>query len=118
MAQVPDEISSIIELFLEELKKNNINIEQAILFGSYAQGTYTSWSDIDLALVSSDFEGDRFKDKNKIRRIKLKISSDLEPIPYPPNEFTSDDPFVKQIMTTGITVLHKGAKSRDIRVKS
>ena len=39
MAEIPDKISSIIELFLEELKKNNINIEQAILFGSYAQGT-------------------------------------------------------------------------------
>ena len=104
MAQIPDKISFIIELFLEELKKNNINIEQAILFGSYAQGTYTSWSDIDLALVSSDFEGDRFKDRDKIRRIKLKISSDLEPIPYPPNAFTVDDPFVKQILTTGINV--------------
>lgn len=105
MAEIPDKISSIIELFLEELKKNNINIEQAILFGSYAQGTYTSWSDIDLALVSSDFEGDRFKDRDKIRRIKLKISSDLEPIPYPPNEFTAADPFVKQILATGINVM-------------
>jgi len=105
MAQIPDQISSIIELFLEELKRNNINIEQAILFGSYAQGTYTSWSDIDLALVSSDFEGDRFKDRDKLRRIKLKISSDLEPIPYPPNEFTTDDPFVEQILATGINVM-------------
>lgn len=107
MAQIPDKISLIIEHFLDELKKNNIDIEQAILFGSYAQGTYTSWSDIDLALVSSDFEGDRFKDKNKIRRIKLKISSDLEPIPYSPNEFTTADPFVKQILATGITILDK-----------
>lgn len=105
MAQIPDKISSIIERFLEELKKNNIHIEQAVLFGSYAQGTFTTWSDIDLALVSSDFEGDRFKDRDKIRRIKLKISSDLEPIPYPPNEFTPDDPFVKQILKTGINVM-------------
>jgi predicted nucleotidyltransferase len=107
MAQIPDKISSIIEQFLEELEKNNINIEQAILFGSYAQGTGTQWSDIDLAIISSDFEGDRFKDRNKIRRIKLKISSDLEPIPFPPGEFTSDDPFVKQIMNTGVTILRK-----------
>jgi len=105
MAQIPDNISSIIELFLEELEKNHINIEQAVLFGSYAQGTHTSWSDIDIALVSPDFEGDRFKDRDKIRRIKLKISSDLEPIPYPPNEFTAADPFVKQILATGINVL-------------
>ena len=109
MAQIPDKISFIIEQFLQELKKNNINIEQAILFGSYAQGTYTSWSDIDLALVSSDFEGDRFKDRAKIRRIKLKISSDLEPIPYPPNEFTAADPFVEQILATGINVMRNAS---------
>jgi predicted nucleotidyltransferase len=110
MAQIPDKISSIIERFLEELKKNNINIEQAILFGSYAQGTFTTWSDIDLALVSSDFEGDRFKDRDKIRRIKLKISSDLEPMPYSPNEFTIDDPFVKQILKTGINVMRNAPR--------
>lgn len=75
------------------------------MFGSYAQGTYSSWSDIDLAIVSSDFEGDRFKDRDKIRRMKLKISSDLEPIPYPPDDFTADDPFVKQILATGISVM-------------
>ncbi len=74
------------------------------MFGSYAQGTYTAWSDIDLALVSADFEGDRFKGRYKIRQIKLKISSDLEPIPYLPNAFTADDPFVKQILATGINM--------------
>jgi len=79
-------------------------LSEPILFGSYAQGTYTPWSDIDLALVSPDFEGDRFKDRDKIRRIKLKISSDLEPIPYPPKDFTDADPFVKQILATGINV--------------
>jgi len=110
MAQIPNNISSIIKQFLEELEKNNITIDQAILFGSYALATHTSWSDIDIALVSSDFEGDRFKDRNKIRRIKLKISSDLEPIPYSPQNFTPEDPFVKTIMETGITILHKGGR--------
>ena len=90
-------------------RKLQINIEQAILFGSYAQGTYSSWSDIDIALVSSDFEGDRFKDRDKIRRIKLKISSDLEPIPYLPDDFTVNDPFVKQILATGINVMRNAS---------
>ncbi len=47
---------------------------------------------------------------DKIRRIKMNISNDLEPIPSPPNEFTSEDPFVKQILKTGFSVLPKGAK--------
>ncbi len=104
MAQISNKITSIIELFLEELQKNNINIEKTVLFGSHAHGTDTAWSDIDLAIVSSDFEGDRFKDRNKIRRIKLKISSNLEPIPFPPEDFTPDNPFVQQILKTGIMI--------------
>ena len=104
MAEIPDKVTSIINRFLTELAKNDINIEQAILFGSYAQGTFNDWSDIDLAIVSKAFEGERFKDRDKIRRIKLRISSDLEPVPYKPDEFNIDNPFVKRILETGIRV--------------
>lgn len=104
MAKIPADVSSIIENFLKELEKEHISIERAILFGSYAQGTSTPWSDIDLALFSSVFEGDRFKDRNLIRRIKLRISSSLEPIPFPSHQFYAADPFVEQIKKTGITV--------------
>ncbi len=111
MAQIPADISSIIDIFLRELEKENISIERAILFGSYAQGTNTPWSDIDLALFSSDFEGDRFKDRNKIRRIKLQISSSLEPIPFPSHQYFNPDPLVEQIKKTGITVFPKKQQS-------
>ncbi len=73
MAEIPDKAKLIIDRFLSELAEDGIGIEQAILFGSYAQGTFDEWSDIDLALVSSTFEGDRFRDREKIRRIKLKV---------------------------------------------
>ena len=105
MAEIPKKTRLIIDQFITELAENNINIEQAILFGSYAQGTYNDWSDIDLAIVSQAFEGERFKDRNKIRRIKLHVSSDLEPIPYTPADFSKEDPFVKQIVDTGVRII-------------
>ena len=105
MAQIPNRINSVINQFLLKLKKNNIIISRAILFGSYAHGKYNDWSDIDLALVSDDFEGDRFADRNKIREIKLSVSSDLEPIPYSTKSFTVEDPFVRKILETGITIV-------------
>ena len=40
-------------------------VKWAILFGSYAQGTFNEWSDIDLAIVSKVFVGDRFEDRKK-----------------------------------------------------
>jgi predicted nucleotidyltransferase len=105
MSKIPDKTKMIIDNFLAELSKNNINIEQAVLFGSYAQGTFNAWSDIDLAIVSKAFHGERFRDRSIIRRIKLKVSSDLEPIPYTPEDFTTDNPFVKKILETGIKVM-------------
>lgn len=110
MAQVPDKISALIDDFIAELNSNNIRIDRAILFGSFATGTYTKWSDIDLAIVSPDFAGDRFADRDKIRRIKLKLSSSLEPVPYSPETFSTDDPFVKNIIATGVTITPKNTQ--------
>ena len=105
MDQIPTRITAIIKRFIDELEKNNIPIKKAILFGSYVKGTYHDWSDIDLALVSDAFDGERFRDRNKIRRIKLEISSDLEPLPYRPEDFTPDDPFIQKIIETGVRVV-------------
>jgi len=105
MAAIPNKVKLVIDQFLKELANNDITVEQAILFGSYAQGTFNEWSDIDLAIVSKVFVGERFEDRKKIRRIKLKVSSDLDPIPYSPEDFTNNNPFVKKIIETGIKVI-------------
>ena len=80
-------------------------VEAVYLYGSYVKGTATKWSDIDLALVSGEFEGVRFTDKNKIRKITISISSDLEILPFNPKDFTPSDPLVKEILDTGIRVI-------------
>ena len=69
MAEIPDKILKIINQFIAKLEDNNIKVERAFLFGSYAQGTFNDWSDIDLAIVSTAFEGERFGDRDKIRRM-------------------------------------------------
>ena len=104
MVKIPDKVKGIIDKYLVALKDNNIPVKQAILFGSYAKGNYDHWSDIDLALVSEVFEGIRIKDRGKIRLITLNVSSDIEVLPYRPKDFNADDPFVKEIMETGIKI--------------
>ena len=64
-------------------------------------GNYREWSDIDIALVSDIFEGDRIDDKDKIRSITLSVSSEIEVVPFTPNDFTLQNPFVKEILRTG-----------------
>lgn len=105
MAQIPVKIKNIINKYLISLKEHKIPIRQAILFGSYAQGNYHEWSDIDIALISDIFEGDRIKDRNKIRKITLSVSYDIEVLPYSPKDFTNEDPFVKEIIDSGIKII-------------
>jgi len=105
LVKIPIKIKAKIEKYIIALQRNAIPINQIILFGSYAKGSYSEWSDIDLALVSDIFEGSRIKDRSKIRHITLSVSSDFEVLPYRPQDFTIDDPFVKEIIETGIRII-------------
>ncbi|GAB1371825.1 hypothetical protein MASR1M45_18870 [Candidatus Kapaibacterium sp.] len=105
MAQVPDKILQLINKFIEEAKKDNITISKAVLFGSYSNNTFHEFSDIDIAVVSEDFEGISFYDSMKLNGALLRTSIDIETHPYRPEEFTPDNPFVKEILETGIRIL-------------
>lgn len=76
-------------------------IRDVYLFGSYAQGTPHENSDIDVAIVSDDFEGDRFDDMKRLHKFMIQTSVDLEPHPFKTEDFTPDNPFVEEILRTG-----------------
>lgn len=105
MAQIPDHILKSIEDYIGILNKNGVMISEAILFGSYANGRYNELSDIDLALVSDQFEGIRFHDRNRIRKYKFEVNPDIEPLPFSRKNFTKDDPFVREILETGFRII-------------
>ena len=102
MVEIPVKIRKTISKYIRALNENDVNVDQAVLFGSYAKGNYSEWSDIDLAVVSKAFEGSWIKDRKKIRAITLSISSDIQVLPYRPEDFVPDDPFVREIIETGI----------------
>jgi predicted nucleotidyltransferase len=104
MVEIPNNIILTINLLLTELRENNIIIEKSILFGSYAKGTYNEFSDIDLALISDSFSGNRFLDKEKIRPFIVKINTDISPMPFRPEDFNSDNIFASEILKYGIAI--------------
>ncbi|MBS7626578.1 nucleotidyltransferase domain-containing protein [Candidatus Bathyarchaeota archaeon] len=54
----------------------------AVLIGSYARGDFNLWSDVDLLMVSTDFEG------GPIERLKkLQIPAGFQVIPLTTEEF-------------------------------
>ena len=105
MVEISDKIKETIDLFFIESRKNNINIVKAVLFGSYGRGTQQQYSDIDLAVVSPDFSGIRYYDLEKVRKAKLKAGSLLEIHTFKPKDFTNENPFVSEILSTGISII-------------
>jgi len=105
MVKTRDEVIRMIKEYVAELRKNDFDIDSAILFGSYAKGTYDDWSDIDVALVSDNFSGNRFIDKEKIRKYNAQFDYMISPMPYRKSDFTKDDLFVDEILSKGIRII-------------
>ena len=65
-------------IFQINLSLKHLNVNKVILFGSYAKGTQSEDSDIDLLVVTNDdFIFDSFAQKMEI---KLKIANALNPL--------------------------------------
>ena len=99
-----DDAKSITKEFLDDVKSRGISINQAYLFGSIVKGTNNKDSDIDVAIVSDEFTGFLFDDRKKINHSILKVNSDLEVHPFVLYDFNIDNPFAKEIISTGIRV--------------
>ncbi len=107
MAITEDSIVEVLRKYIEELERNNIKISEAIIFGSHARGTAREESDIDIALVSVDFTGDRFEDCQRIIPLRRKIDSRIEPMPFRPEDFYNGGMLAEEIKRTGKTILKK-----------
>lgn len=94
------DINIIINKFVAMISAE-FPIKEVYLFGSYAIGNPRENSDIDIAIISDNFEGRRFWDREKLGKYIIKSSYDLEVHPYRSEDFTEDDPFVKEIIRTG-----------------
>lgn len=51
------DVLDILRRFRSALESKKVHVEKMILFGSCAKGTAEKFSDIDVVVVSSDFDG-------------------------------------------------------------
>jgi predicted nucleotidyltransferase len=107
MAGQSDKTIKNIKKYILELERNKIPIKKAILFGSYAKGLAKPESDIDVALISDVFSGDRFKDRRRIIPLRRKIDSRIEPLPFTSEDFDNGGMLAEEIKKNGILVFQK-----------
>lgn len=81
-----------IRKYLTAVAEAGINVEFAVVFGSQITGKTHEWSDIDLLVVSPQF--DNMKDRsllNILWRLTARIDSRIEPIPCGSHQWRHDD---------------------------
>lgn len=89
LSNIPGEVLRDVELFLRKVNER-FKIKEAYLFGSFVRGDWLKTSDIDLVIVSEDFNGVGFLSRldalNKIQW-DLGLRHFIEVIPLTPQEF-------------------------------
>lgn len=101
MAYEKNSVIQDVKKYIAVLQKNGISVEKVLLFGSWARGTAKEDSDVDIALVSSFFTGDRFMDRRKIVPLRRSINNNIEPIPFSPEDFAAGGVLVDEIRRYG-----------------
>lgn len=103
-----------LEYYISAIKEA-IDVDQIILFGSYAKGTYDKYSDIDIAVISKEIDTNipRWENINLIKKkSNLRFDPDIQIIPFNYDAFynSQNSPiasFIKDIKQTGKIVYSK-----------
>jgi predicted nucleotidyltransferase len=104
------EVEASISDFARRLE-GGVSVEAVILYGSYANGRPHEYSDIDVAVISPDFEGvPMWRRQEIIASLTLDRDRRLAPIGYPSSEYRNPGPhsFLREIIRTGRVVYQAG----------
>jgi len=98
-------VLEIIANFKKILLKNGTSVDKLVLFGSFANGNPHEGSDIDLVVVSRDFENKSFWDRIEILTEAIcEIFEPIEAIPMTPAEWERGDSMIVEYAKKGEVV--------------
>ena len=100
---------SIIELlqkYIQLLRKEGIRVDKAFLYGSYLTGNQTEESDIDLMLVSDQFDVSNDLLAGKIWALTRNVNSRIEPYIVGSKKFANDEisPIIQIVKKEGLEI--------------
>lgn len=104
------QLEQIVSDFVEHLRQG-LEVEAVVLYGSYVAGTPDEWSDIDVAVISPDFEDMALPDRQwKLAHLTHGRDRRISPIGFPSSEYHHPGPhsFLREILRTGRVVYEAG----------
>lgn len=97
------DVLRLASLFVSKVKAEGIPIQKAFLFGSWAKGSATNESDIDICIVSPVFGKDYTSEITRLLTIAQTVDNRIESVPFKSGDI--DDRFsslANEIRETGI----------------
>jgi predicted nucleotidyltransferase len=85
------------------LVKDYLSPKQIILYGSYAKGTASENSDIDIAVVLENLKGDYLDISKNLYKLRRNIDDRIEPVLI--IESCDKSGFLKEVQSTGHIIL-------------
>ncbi|HEY53226.1 MAG TPA: nucleotidyltransferase domain-containing protein [Caldilineae bacterium] len=99
-----EQVLEISRNYLSFLADHDVDVQRAWVFGSSVKDTFNENSDIDLALTIKDLTNS-FLMQMHLMRLSWKFDPRIEPHPFADDEFEASNPFVDEILSTGIRVM-------------
>ena len=95
-----------IHAYLTAVQQAGIFVNKAILFGSFARGDAGSDSDIDLIIVSEQFDTLQQKDIDTLWELRVSTDARIEPIACGEQQWQEDDftPILEVARREGIVI--------------
>ena len=95
-----------IKKYLKILNEAGIKIEKAFLFGSYANNNMTDESDIDIMIVSQDFDVNNDVITGKVWNLTRSVDPRIEPYMVGKYKFENDDvsPLLQIVKKEGVLI--------------
>ena len=107
MYKTRPKIKEIVEEYKHVLKRMGIHVERAILYGSFAKGNQREDSDIDLVVISTDFQNMNLRERLEVLGIAaVRIMKPIEARGYTPKETekTLSSGFLNEILEAGVSL--------------
>lgn len=103
---VKERIREVVELIKDFLKDRKISVYRIIAFGSFVKGNYTKDSDLDIAIISQDFDGkDIFQKAEMLKGLEWalveKFMLPFDIIPVSLKEWQQDSSLVVDFVKEG-----------------
>jgi predicted nucleotidyltransferase len=100
-------VNNAVEQYVADVRRV-MPIDKAVLYGSYAKGTATEWSDVDICFFSESFAHERsveiVTDLLGLARKYYRYAC-IEPRAFHTSDIANDNPFVREVLRTGREIM-------------